>query len=131
MVEVMERILPVEDAEISAFAKKSFEKQGMKIMQKAVVKQLRRLGIGFALEHIRGRRIRSVAQLLEDRIEIVEGPSLGLFPPGLLSPRLVRARIATLWGDDLPVEEVAPWADAIPYELVCGVMNREDSEIVP
>ncbi|WP_413719815.1 dihydrolipoyl dehydrogenase [Silicimonas sp. MF1-12-2] len=42
VVEVMERILPVEDAEISAFAKKSFEKQGMKIMQKAVVKQLDR-----------------------------------------------------------------------------------------
>ncbi len=39
--------------------------------------------------------------------------------------------IATLWGDDLPVEEVAPWADAIPYELVCGVMNREDSAIIP
>lgn len=38
--------------------------------------------------------------------------------------------IATLWGDGLPVEEVAPWADAIPYELVCGVMNREESEIV-
>jgi len=36
--------------------------------------------------------------------------------------------IATLWGDDLPVEEVAPWANAIPYELVCGVMHREDSE---
>lgn len=38
--------------------------------------------------------------------------------------------IATLWGDGLPVEEVAPWAHAIPYELVCGVMNREESEIV-
>ena len=38
--------------------------------------------------------------------------------------------IATLWGDGLPVEEVAPFADAIPYELVCGVMNREDSEVV-
>ena len=38
--------------------------------------------------------------------------------------------IATLWGDGLPVEEVAPWANAIPYELVCGVMNREDSEII-
>ena len=38
--------------------------------------------------------------------------------------------IATLWGDGLPVEEVAPWAEAIPYELVCGVMNREESEIV-
>lgn len=38
--------------------------------------------------------------------------------------------IATLWGPDLPVEEVAPWADAIPYELVCGVMHREVSEII-
>ncbi|WP_299614257.1 dihydrolipoyl dehydrogenase [uncultured Tateyamaria sp.] len=40
VVEVMDRVLPVEDAEISAFAKKSFEKQGMTIMQKAMVKQL-------------------------------------------------------------------------------------------
>jgi len=38
--------------------------------------------------------------------------------------------IATLWGDGLPVEEVAPWADAIAYELVSGVMNREASELV-
>jgi alanine racemase len=38
--------------------------------------------------------------------------------------------IATLWGDGLPVETVAPWAHAIPYELVCGVMHREDSEAV-
>lgn len=38
--------------------------------------------------------------------------------------------IATLWGAELPVEEVAPWADAIPYDLVCGVMHRETSEII-
>ncbi len=38
--------------------------------------------------------------------------------------------IATLWGDGLPVEELASWADAIPYELVCGVTNREASEVV-
>ena len=36
--------------------------------------------------------------------------------------------IATLWGDGLAVEEVAAWANAIPYELVCGVTNREASE---
>jgi dihydrolipoamide dehydrogenase len=42
VVEVMDRVLPVEDAEISAFAKKAFEKQGMKILQKAMVKQLER-----------------------------------------------------------------------------------------
>ena len=42
VVEVMDRILPVEDAEISAFAKKQFVKQGMKILEKAVVKKLDR-----------------------------------------------------------------------------------------
>jgi dihydrolipoamide dehydrogenase len=42
VVEVMDRVLPVEDAEISAFAKKSFVKQGMKIMEKSTVKKLDR-----------------------------------------------------------------------------------------
>jgi dihydrolipoamide dehydrogenase len=42
VVEVMDRILPVEDAEISAFAKKQFVKQGMKILEKAAVKKLER-----------------------------------------------------------------------------------------
>ncbi|MEJ6401658.1 dihydrolipoyl dehydrogenase [Yoonia sp. 2307UL14-13] len=42
VVEVMDRVLPVEDAEISAFAKKQFTKQGMKIMEKSMVKQLDR-----------------------------------------------------------------------------------------
>ena len=42
VVEVMDRVLPVEDAEISAFAKKQFEKQGMKIMEKSAVKKLDR-----------------------------------------------------------------------------------------
>jgi alanine racemase len=30
----------------------------------------------------------------------------------------------TLWGEGLPLEEVAPWADAIPYQLMCGVTAR-------
>ncbi len=42
VVEVMDRVLPVEDAEISAFAKKQFVKQGMKIMEKSMVKKLDR-----------------------------------------------------------------------------------------
>ncbi|WP_293447597.1 dihydrolipoyl dehydrogenase [Planktotalea sp.] len=42
VVEVMNRVLPVEDAEISAFAKKSFTAQGMKICENAMVKQLDR-----------------------------------------------------------------------------------------
>ncbi|NHB76793.1 dihydrolipoyl dehydrogenase [Rhodobacter calidifons] len=47
VVEVMDRILPVEDAEISAFARKQFVKQGMKILEKAAVKKLdRKKGTG-------------------------------------------------------------------------------------
>jgi len=41
VVEVLPRVLPVEDEEISAFAHKAFEKQGMKIMTKATVKALK------------------------------------------------------------------------------------------
>jgi alanine racemase len=29
-----------------------------------------------------------------------------------------------LWGDGLPVEEIAVWADTIPYELLCGISQR-------
>jgi dihydrolipoamide dehydrogenase len=42
VVEVMDRILPVEDAEISAFARKQFVKQGMTILEKATVRKLDR-----------------------------------------------------------------------------------------
>jgi alanine racemase len=33
----------------------------------------------------------------------------------------------TLWGPGLPVEEVAAWCDAIPYQLICGVTARVKS----
>src|ERR1700722_13199733 len=40
VVEVLDRVLPVEDEEISAFARKAFEKQGIKIHTGATVKSL-------------------------------------------------------------------------------------------
>src|SRR5438876_1825116 len=42
VVEVLDRVLPVEDEEISAFARKSFEKQGITIHTGATVKGLKR-----------------------------------------------------------------------------------------
>jgi dihydrolipoamide dehydrogenase len=39
---VLDRVLPVEDEEISAFARKSFEKQGMKIHTGTTVKELKK-----------------------------------------------------------------------------------------
>ncbi len=40
VVEVLDRVLPVEDEEISVFARKAFEKQGMKIITSASVKSV-------------------------------------------------------------------------------------------
>jgi dihydrolipoamide dehydrogenase len=46
VVEVLPQILPVEDAEIAAFARKQFEKQGIKIFTGAKVTRLDRKGDG-------------------------------------------------------------------------------------
>lgn len=40
VIEMMDRVMPVEDEEISALARKAFEKQGMKIITGAVTKKL-------------------------------------------------------------------------------------------
>jgi len=69
---------------------------------------------------INGRRVPLIGNVSMDLIAVDLGDST--------SDRV--GDVATLWGDGLPVEEVAPWADTIPYELVCGVMNREASEVV-
>ncbi len=42
VVEVMDRVLPVEDADISALAEKSFKKQGMKILKGTTVTELKK-----------------------------------------------------------------------------------------
>ncbi|MCA3455439.1 MAG: FAD-dependent oxidoreductase, partial [Rhodobacter sp.] len=58
VVEVMDRILPVEDAEIAAFAKKQFVKQGMTILEKAAVKSLdRKPGLGVTAQIEQGGKI--------------------------------------------------------------------------
>ena len=44
VVEVLDRVLPVEDEEISAFARKSFEKQGISVHTGATVKAIERVG---------------------------------------------------------------------------------------
>src|SRR5262245_46625666 len=46
IVEILPQILPVEDAEIAAFARKSFEKQGIKIFTGAKVTKLDKKGDG-------------------------------------------------------------------------------------
>ena len=39
-------------------------------------------------------------------------------------PGAVLGSTVTLWGQDLPVDDVASWARTIPYELLCKVTTR-------
>ena len=48
VVEMLDRVLPIEDEEISAFVRKSFEKQGIKIHTSATVAGLERNGANLA-----------------------------------------------------------------------------------
>jgi dihydrolipoamide dehydrogenase len=58
VVEVLPQILPVEDAEIAAFARKAFEKQGIKIMTAAKVTKLDKKGDGVTaqIEDAKGQK---------------------------------------------------------------------------
>ncbi len=44
-------------------------------------------------------------------------------------PAVATGDPVVLWGDDVPVEEVARHAGTIPYELVCGVSQRVQHEL--
>ncbi|HKW54964.1 MAG TPA: dihydrolipoyl dehydrogenase [Stellaceae bacterium] len=54
VVEVLDRVLPAEDDEISAFARKAFEKQGMKIHTSTMVKELKKNGADVAATLLAG-----------------------------------------------------------------------------
>jgi dihydrolipoamide dehydrogenase len=72
VVEVLDRVLPVEDQEISAFARKAFEKQGIKIMTGAKVTAVRKgadsvtatIEVGGKTQEITAERIISAAGIV-------------------------------------------------------------------
>ena len=65
VVEVLDRVLPVEDEEISAFARKSFEKQGIRIHTGATVTALEYSGDGVTA------KIEADGKMLETNVERV------------------------------------------------------------
>ena len=89
VVEVLDRVLPVEDAEISAFARKAFEKQGIRIITGAKVTGARKgddsitasVESGGKVEEITMERIISAAGIVGN----VEG--LGLEGTGVVVER--------------------------------------------
>ena len=65
IVEVLPQILPVEDAEIAAFARKSFERQGIKIVTSAKVTKLDKTGDSVTATIDEGK---ATSQLTVDRV---------------------------------------------------------------
>jgi len=63
---------------------------------------------------VNGQRTSLVGRVSMDMITVDLGP--------VADARI--GDIVTLWGKGLPLEEVAHWANAIPYELICGVTAR-------
>ena len=81
VVEVMDRVLPGEDAEISAFAKKQFVKQGMTILEKAGVKKLdRKPGVGVSAHIEIGGKVEvrdiNTGTVEHERLDFVENDNL-------------------------------------------------------
>ena len=70
VVEVLDRILPVEDEEISAFARKSFEKQGMVIHTSTQVKELKRSADSVTATLVAGDKTSTVTA---DRVVLAVG----------------------------------------------------------
>jgi alanine racemase len=66
---------------------------------------------------VNGRRVPVVGRVSMD----VTAVDLGLDSADKVGDGVI------LWGDELPVEEIAEFAGTIPYQLVTGVTHREES----
>jgi dihydrolipoamide dehydrogenase len=90
IVEVLPQILPVEDAEIAAFARKSFEKQGIKIMTGAKVTKLDKKGesVTAEIEDAKGQKSSLTVERVISAVGVVGNvENLGLEKLGVKTER--------------------------------------------
>ncbi len=92
VVEVLPQILPVEDQEIQAFARKSFEKQGIKILTNAKVTKLDKKSRQRHRHHRRGRQEAKTQTITVERVISAVGvtgniENLGLEKLGVTTER--------------------------------------------
>jgi dihydrolipoamide dehydrogenase len=100
VVEVMDRVLPVEDEEISAFARKAFEKQGMKILTGATVEKLIRgvSSITAAIKTKDGKTLSLIAERAIMAVGIVGNvENIGLEQAGVKTDRA--HVVVNQWGE--------------------------------
>jgi alanine racemase len=63
---------------------------------------------------VNGRRVPLIGRVSMDMITV----DLGLNSQDKIGD------LVTLWGDNLPVAEIAKWSTTIPYELLCNITRR-------
>jgi len=82
------------------------------------------VGIGYGDGY--PRHIGAGAQVLLNgqRVPVVGRVSMDMITLDLRGVRAQVGDIVTLWGKGLPADEVATWANTIPYTLFCGVTAR-------
>lgn len=83
------------------------------------------VAIGYADGYPRYARISTPVLVNGQRVPLIGRVSMDMITVDLGSQPTAKAGdVVTLWGEGLPVEEIALCADTIPYTLVCGVTQR-------
>lgn len=83
------------------------------------------VAIGYADGYPRYARVGTPVLVNGQRVPLIGRVSMDMITVDLGSQPTAKAGDAvTLWGEDLPVEEIALCANTIPYTLVCGVTQR-------
>ena len=83
------------------------------------------VAVGYGDGYPRGVSSGTPVVINGQRIPVVGRVSMDMITVDLRGMTSARVgETVTLWGNDLPVEEIAKCADTIPYELVCRVTQR-------
>ncbi len=83
------------------------------------------VAIGYGDGYPRYAKVGTPVLVNGKRVPLIGRVSMDMVTVDLASqPEAEAGDPVTLWGDGLPVEEIAACADTIPYTLVCGITQR-------
>ncbi len=83
------------------------------------------IAIGYGDGYPRYAKVGTPVLVNGQRVPLIGRVSMDMITVDLATqPHAKPGDLVTLWGDGLPVEEIAYCADTIPYTLVCGITPR-------
>jgi len=83
------------------------------------------VAIGYGDGYPRHAKVGTPVLVNGERVPLIGRVSMDMITVDLKTqPNAKPGDSVTLWGDDIAVEEIAEWAETIPYTLVCGITQR-------